>query len=105
MNFFELIKKSKLAFSKESEIELNYFLSKENIDLVIYEDKKIKQKFKGIFLQSLLFFFRILSNIIFLEKKISTRPIYAFAGTYNQFISIKSTLEALEANSDKFLFI
>ena len=54
MNFFELIKKSKLAFSNESEIELNYFLSKENIDNVIYEDKKIKQKFKGIFLQSLL---------------------------------------------------
>ncbi len=103
MNFFELIIKSKLAFSKESEIELNYFLSKENIDEVIYEDKKIKQKFKGIFLQSLLFFFRIIKNLIFLEKKIPTRPIYAFAGTYNQFISIKSTLEALEANSDNFL--
>jgi hypothetical protein len=103
MNFFELLNKSKLALSKESELELNYFLSKENIDEVIYEDKKIKQKFKGIFLQSSLFFFRILSNLSFFEKKISTKPVYAVLGTYNQFISIKSTLEALEAKGDKFL--
>ena len=37
------------------------------------------------------------------EKKISTKPIYAAVGTFNQFNSIKSTLEALEANGDKFL--
>ena len=104
MNFFELIKKSKLALSKESELELNYFLSKEDIDVVIYEDKKkIKQKFKGIFLQSLLFFFRILSNLSLFEKKIFTKPVYVALGTINQFNSIKSTLEALEANGDKFL--
>ncbi len=103
MNFFELLSRSKLALSKENEIELNFFLSQDNIDEVIREDITNKQKFKGIFLQSLLFFYRILNNLSLFEKKISTKPVYAFSGTYNQFISLKSTLEALEANGDKFL--
>ena len=103
MNFFELLSRSKLALSKENEIELNYFLSQNNIDEVLREDIKTKQKFKGIFLQSLLFFYRILNNLSLFEKKISTKPVYAVLGTYNQFISLKSTLEALKENGDKFL--
>ena len=70
MNFFELLSRSKLALSKENEIELNYFLSQNNIDEVLREDIKTKQKFKGIFLQSLLFFYRILNNLSLFEKKI-----------------------------------
>ena len=104
MNFFELMNKSKLALSNESEFELNYFLSKKNIDVVIYEDKKkTKIKLKGVIFQSLLFFFRVFSNITLFEKKISSKPIYASLGTINQFNSMRSTLEALEVYGDKFL--
>ncbi len=104
MNFFELLNFSKIALSKENEFELNYFLSKKNIDVVIYEDKKkTKLNLKGVFFQSLIFFFRIFSNITFFEKKISSRPIYAAVGSINQFNSIKSTLKALETNGDEFL--
>jgi len=82
MNFFELLSRSKLALSKENEIELNFFLSQDNIDEVIREDITNKQKFKGIFLQSLLFFYRILNNLSLFEKKISTKPVYAFSGNW-----------------------
>ena len=58
MNFFKLLSRSKLALTKESEFDLNYFLSGNKIKQVMDEDKRRpKPILKGFFFQSLLFFF------------------------------------------------
>ena len=103
MNFFKLLSRSKLALTKESEFDLNYFLSGNKIKQVMDEDKRRpKPILKGFFFQSLLFFFRLLRNLSFFEKRLSHKPIYVVLGSFNQFNSVKSTLESLDANGDEF---
>lgn len=58
MNFFELLSKSKIALSKESEFELNYFLSGNKIKQVMDEDKRRpKPILKGFFFSIFIIFF------------------------------------------------
>ena len=55
MNFFKLLSRSKLALTKESEFDLNYFLSGNKIKQVMDEDKRRpKPILKGFFLNILL---------------------------------------------------
>jgi hypothetical protein len=108
MGFFELISQCKLALSREDEIELNYLFGKK-FDYVFskrskeYEyEKKKTPRFTGVFFQSLIFFYKLLINIKFLEKKNSKKLIFVFLSSINQLNSINSTLEALKNNKNEF---
>jgi hypothetical protein len=100
MNFYKLIKFCNHAFSKENELELNAIFVC-GLKKYAYM-KERKPKYTGIFFQSFLFFYRVLRDITFFEKKKTSKPIYVFSGISNQFDSIRSTLEALKANGIEF---
>ena len=100
MKFYKLIKLCNHAFRKENELELNAIFVC-GLKKFAYM-KERKPKYTGIFFQIFLFFFRVLKEITFFEKKKTSKPIYVFSGISNQFDSISSTLEALKANNIEF---
>ena len=67
MNFYKLIKFCNHAFSKENELELNAIFVC-GLKKYAYM-KERKPKYTGIFFQSFLFFYRVLRDITFFEKK------------------------------------
>lgn len=94
MNFLDLFKQSQIAFSVESELELCYLFGKKLKEIEYMKLKK--PRFRGLVLQSLGFFYLILRGFSFFPIKQSNQEIYVFAGTDNQFNSLKSTLLALK---------
>lgn len=100
MNFFKLIRQSQTALAKENELELGYLYGKK---LKEVEYMKLKKpKYSGAFFRSLVFFYTVLSNFSFSSENRSNKAIYVFAGTDNQFNSLKPTLEALQAKGGDF---
>lgn len=100
MNFFKLIRQSQTAFVKESELELGYLFGKKLKEIEYMKLKK--PKYSGVFFRSLVFFYTVLRNFSFSSENTSNKAIYVFAGTDNQFNSLKPTLEALQVKGDGF---
>ena len=94
MNFFRLIAQSSLALSKESELELDYFSGSKIKDEELTNFQR--SKYRGIFLQVLLFFYKVLINFKIFDKKKLRKPIFLFSETVNQFNTLKTISDALK---------
>ena len=100
MNIFKLLHQSKLALTKESELELAYLFGEHLKDI---EYMKLKKPFySGIFLQILAFFAKITINLSFFSDNISKRKILIFSDSLNQFNSTKGIIKSLRKNKHKF---
>jgi hypothetical protein len=100
MNIFKLLHQSKLALTKESELELAYLFGEHLKDI---EYMKLKKPFySGIFLQILAFFAKISINLSFFSDNISKRKILIFSDSLNQFNSTKGIIKSLRKNKHKF---
>lgn len=91
MNFLKLLRKSKLAFLKENELELAYFYGTK------YKKKRPNRtpKFKNIIYQILVFLYIAIKNFRFFNKTVTKKPIYVFSGSLNQLNSLVTTLKSL----------
>lgn len=98
--FFKLIRQSQAAFAKESELDLGYLFGKKLKEIEYMKLKK--PKYSGVFFRSLVFFYTVLRNFSFSSENTSNKAIYVFAGTDNQFNSLKPTLEALQVKGGGF---
>jgi len=102
MNFFRLIAQSSLALSKESELELDYFSGSKIKDEELTNFQR--SKYSGIFLQVLLFFYKVLINFKLFDKKKLKKPIFLFSETVNQFNTLKTISDALKEKGEDFYF-
>ena len=102
MNFFRLIAQSSLALSKESELELDYFSGSKIKDEELTNFQR--SKYRGIFLQVLLFFYKVLINFKLFDKKKLKKPIFLFSETVNQFNTLKTISDALKEKGEDFYF-
>ena len=100
MNLKNIVKTTLKALKTESELELSYLFGNPNIDLTYAKLKK--PKYSGVFFRSLVFFYNVLRNFSFSSESSPSKAIYVFAGTDNQFNSLKPTLEALQVKGDDF---
>lgn len=102
MNFFRLIAQSSQALSKESELELDHFSGSKIKDeeLITFQ----RSKYRGIFLQVLLFFYKVLRNFKLFDKKKLKKPIFLFSETVNQFNTLKTITDALKEKGKDFYF-
>lgn len=98
MPFWELIKNTKLALKNEDETQLCYLYGKGYA--MNYQIKKTI--FKGFFFRSLIFFFILFKNFSFFSKKIISRSIYIYAGSKNDFETLKSTITILNDKKKSF---
>ena len=100
MNIFKLLLQSKLALTRESEIELAYFFGEHLKDI---EYMKLKKPwYSGIFFQILAFFAKILINLSFLSDNIIKKKIFIFSDSLNQLNSTKGIIKSLRKNKHKF---
>ena len=100
MNIIKLLNQSKLALTKESEIELAYFFG-DHIEDIDYMKLK-KPWYSGFFLQILVFFGKILINLSFFTEDIPKKKILIFSGTLNQFNSTIGIIKSLKKNKKNF---
>ncbi|MBE0471563.1 MAG: hypothetical protein IBX55_18890, partial [Methyloprofundus sp.] len=100
MNLKNIVKTTLKALKTECELELSYLFGNPNIDLTYAKLKK--PKYSGVFFRSLVFFYNVLRNFSFSSESSPSKAIYVFAGTDNQFNSLKPTLEALQVKGDDF---
>ena len=103
MDFFKLIAESRLALSRESELELDYICGNKLKDkeLLIFQNKN----YKGIFLQIILFIYRVLIDFKLFNKKNLKKNILMFSDTINQLNSLKTTADVLKKKNEKFNFL
>ncbi|MDC0373172.1 hypothetical protein OAN04_05505 [Candidatus Pelagibacter ubique] len=100
MNIFKLLHQSKLALTKESELELAYLFGEHLKDI---EYMKLKKPFySGIFLQILAFFGKVLFNLSFFSESVTKNEIFLYSGSLNQFNSSISIVKSLRKNKYKF---
>ena len=100
MNIFKLLHQSKLALTKESEIELQYLFGEHLKDIEFLNLKK--PWYSGIFLQIIAFFGKVLLNISFLSESVTKNEIFLYSGTLNQFNSSIGVIKSLRKNKYKF---
>jgi hypothetical protein len=94
MKLFELLTQSFTSFQRENELELAYLFG-QKIDEIEYMKLK-KPKYSGLFLRIAIFFYTVIRSYTFSPKKKSPKDVYIFAGTDNQFNSLKPTIEGLK---------
>ena len=95
MTFFKILKQTKQAFRYESEESLSYLYGFQH-NHVMFHGKADKPKYSGFFLRSLAFFASIAFNFRFKRIQLVRKPLLIFAGTDNQFNSLKPTIAALD---------
>tara|TARA_B110000027_G_scaffold60438_2_gene65088 strand:- start:10391 stop:11872 length:1482 start_codon:yes stop_codon:yes gene_type:complete len=100
MNIFKLLHQSKLALTKESEIELAYFFGEHLKDIEFLNLKK--PWYSGIFFQILAFFGKVLFNLSFFSESVTKNEIFLYSGSLNQFNSSISIVKSLRKNKYKF---
>jgi hypothetical protein len=100
-NVTELVKAS---LKVESECSLSY---QRGIKLNSFNHiKKTKVKFSGFILSQLRFFYRLLRNIRFSKRNLtSTNSVVIYAGTNNQLVSLKPTMRSLEEANINYTLI
>lgn len=98
MFFWEIIKNTKLALKNEDETQLCYLHGKG----YSVNNNTEKSIFKGFFFRSLIFFFILFKNFSFFSKKITSRSIYIYAGSKNDFETLKSTISILNDKKKSF---
>lgn len=100
MNILKLVRQAKVALAKESELELGYLFGKKLKEIEYMKLKK--PKYSGVFFRSLAFFYSVFRNFSFFSVKPLRKAVYVFAGTDNQFNSLKPTLDAMQIRKIDF---
>ncbi|MDC0994074.1 hypothetical protein OAR16_00550 [bacterium] len=103
MSLCRLIRLIRKAFQIESEEDLAYLFGKK-INEIEYMKLK-KPKYSGFFLRSLVFFASLLSGFKFKNTLWEHKSLLIFAGTDNQFNSLKLTIEALDSHQVGYVLI
>lgn len=95
MSLLRLIQLTRKAFKIETEEELAYLFGKKLKEIEYMKLKK--PKYSGFFLRSLVFFASTFFGFKFKTERWVRKPLFIFAGTDNQFNSLKTTMTALDS--------
>ena len=90
MNLYSLLVKCFCALKEESESRLAYIYGGQSTDIIDF--LKLNKKFPGFFLQSLVFFFTILKKFNFKSNTGTSKFIYAYAESANQYEALSSVI-------------
>ena len=89
MNLYLLLINSLDALKEESELSLAYLFGGQSNDI---DFLKLKKKFPGFFLQGLIFIFIIFKKFYFKKNSGSSKFIYAYAESANQYNALSQTI-------------
>jgi hypothetical protein len=98
MNLYLLLVKCLTALKEESELSLAYLFGGQPHDI---DFLRLKKKFSGFFLQSLIFIFIILKKFNLRSNSQSQKSIYAYAESANQYNALSSTILKILENNDE----